>query len=91
VRDLSEPHERIAALHELFLSEFGRQADDRAVQVLKEIRAEAWTAGINRGETPTASKEGRLRYSQAMFDRASEHPLTLDRALNIMREIRAER
>lgn len=89
--DLSVAKGRIAALHSLFLSYFDRHDDEAAVKLLKAIRDEAQAAGVGSGESPTASKVGRLTFWSQMYARAAEHPLTLDRALLIMREIRAEK
>lgn len=88
---LADPHERLAELHKLFLSHFNNNNLRHAKNLLREIRAESRASHVGLSATPTATKAGRLPFWEAMYERTAEHPLTTDLAIEILREIRAER
>jgi len=77
---------RLAALHDYFLAEFDRNANDNAFAILKEIAAQS--AGLT-CDVPTASPTVRAGYFQQLYERARGFG-ELDFALQIMREMSRE-
>lgn len=75
---------RIRELHALFIQEIERKANDRAIQLLKQIIVEARSAGITDDlDAPSVSAVARADYWRRLYEQLRDTH-QLDRAMDVL-------